>query len=576
MKTTQKSRITNLATVLVLALLGLQLGLVNIHSFNFPNADDFDVYLDFLNKFSASDGFFVRAGHLFKIHSQHYQVLDRTVALAAVQLQGHLDFRLLIGVASVSLVLIYLLLIHPLRREISTNPWLLLPIGLLLYQPQYAEATQWATTSWQFMWANVFALAAFAFSFHPAPLKRSAALAAAILGILTQGNGVFIALAVSVVSLLRRKYREAAVWGSLAFVVFGILHVGSAQKLLPRTGRLTWALDVIDYTISFLGSSLAFNHHWAAFTIGLVLLGWFAVLTYKSFFTSQPALYASILFFILSAAANAFSRIHWGIELSYSTSRYKLVSVLCVIVASLAGYSLLRHVTHRKVFIGLSILLGVIFSACSYHLYFNQYIVRSQLLRDSALRWQLSGDGLPYHKPARARRIFNRSLENGMFIAPRVDETGYVSRKTGWITVTGEKGLVVSIEHVIATDRYLIIDGWALKPGTSNRESRTYVRLSGEDEDCVFTALTRVRTDVGVLFRRKGYDGFMDHAGFFALIDKTDLRGAVYDISIIVSNNGETFLKKTRRTVTVSGARTGDRAGPVPSTPARTGAAAAN
>ena len=550
--------------------LGLQLALVATYSVNFPNADDFDVYLYFLNRFVTANSWSDKLALLFEPHGQHLQVMDRTVALAIYQVTGAVNFRVLVITGSLSLGVLLYLLYQATRRAAPVSLLEFLPVVFLLCQPQYAEATQWATTSWQFLWSAVFALWAFTAAFDESRERTAIAIIATVFAMLTQGNGILVAPIIGAVFVLRRQISFAAFWLGVGMVTCAGLNLSSLHSMLPRGVSQSSLVDLADYATSMVGSALGFSRHCWALGVGGAIVACFAFVTAKQTYARSPALYSFVLFGIASAAANAVARLPHGIALSYTTGRYTFVSILTVI----SVYLLLRlrwpRGKTRTVFCLLCGSAASVFWGLSYWANSSEYLVRYQLLNDANLRWHLSASGLPYSPRSRGQSIFANSLAGGVFELPAIAYERFISRPCHREVSGKQRRFLGDVEHLLNTERFLLVDGWAVLPGIPAHETATTISLVASDRSEQLCCEKRVRTDVGDHLRRQGKRTDYDHSGFLCLIDKTTLTPGDYRIKVIVQGSDLFADRPFRNSLEVAGGhKTSEKTGGPGSHPLR-------
>lgn len=523
------------------------------YAVNCPKEDDFDVFLRFLNEFLATPDYRRKFQILFTRHNEHYVVLGRIAALLLLKISGTVNFRLLIALGNISLLLLPFLLIKIGAPDWKVRPLAAVPVLLLLFQPQYAEATQWATASWQFI--SVFTLGLFSFycAFRPSAAAKCAALISACLAPLALGNGVLIPGVIGLVCLANRRYRETVLWLSLFVVFIVYFPAPGTAAVLSGALREYHLLPVCDYTLSLIGSALAFSNHGAALAAGIALILSFSLLTGAKLYQKDAALYGSLLFLLLSAAANALTRINFGLELSYTSSRYTLISALLIAAVYLSVAKTLNNRRFAVAFTAVAAVLSMIFSAASFAHSFSGYNFRYQQLSDSLLRWQVGHSGLRYSDQKQGTHILAASLENGVFAYTPINLTDYRSAMLPVPFPQNFQSHVIGIiEHRLDTDSWLLVDGWLYPESGASAAALIYLTISGKGTTWLFSTAPRIRPDVSALFLKvKKQRKNLDHSGFLALIDKTGIPPGEYKVGVLVAQDGLYFHRTLRENMTV-------------------------
>jgi hypothetical protein len=330
---------------------GLLLGygaLVVICSVNIPYLDDFDAILRFMNAYAAADDVPDRVSLVFSSHYDHRIAFARIASLAVYYLGGSVNFKALILIGNAALAGIIGVLYAgwaPAAPKRHTVCWFL-PAAFMLLQPQYHETIFWGMAALQNIPVLFFSCAAlYLASFGTRPRHRAGALILAAAAMLTSGSGCAAVIVCCGVIACRSARLQAAAWVcaglGLLYLYYSTgapLQHASPGAALERPGTLAL------YMLIFMGAAFVpAVYAWAA---GACLLAWFVFLTARRYYRTNLFLYAVYCFLLLTAAAAALGRSHYGFEQALA-SRYRICSSLLGITAYLCLATLLPGAVQR-------------------------------------------------------------------------------------------------------------------------------------------------------------------------------------------------------------------------------------
>ncbi len=488
------------AFLLLLAAGSVYFYRVLAYSVDWPNSDDFDIFLGYLLRSESTTGAAQKFLLLFAPHNEHRVLLNRVFSHLVLAANGRLDFVQLVILGNLALVCSAVLLPRLLpNSKSSADTAGAFALSALLFSYVFYEASVWATASIPNFWVFTLTLAAIVSGSGRSRSAAAAGVVLSVLAALTQANGVFSLIALSWVWWNQGRRAKALVGAVLFIVVFACIHLTTLQKLVAGSGSSgeTNLFDYLLFCLCFIGGA-ASEHSLTlcAFFGGLLtgVLVWLAVGGTRKL---NPILSAFALFLLLTAAVNALGRAPMGVELSYATPRYALVSLMCVISAALG---VLLHLPSR--FKPAAAALLMLFSASyllwSWREFEPQFTLRQELLSDSRLTWQLFEDGLAHPTPEHARQVLLDSVEAGFFKPPAEDENIAIERPAE--VPPGAKvveGGIVQLEQVLSSERYLWIKGWAFNRTKEYVCKPLAIVLVGKDgERFAFRTEIQKRADV--------------------------------------------------------------------------------
>lgn len=502
---------------------------------NFPNADDFDSILDFVNRFfqtpSALDRFYL----LFERHTQHFRTIDRLIGIAQYLFMGEVNFYFYTILGLVGLVLLFYLFTTLIE---SGSKVLSLSIALLMFQPCYVEVTQWANNCIQVIWVNIFVLLAF-------KLARSnfaLTLFNSCIALLIQANGI---VTLPIILLIRARLRSLD-RKFLFYLVsfFIILVVFNFQSLLSNSSNQK-GLNLLPkalYTLEMLGSSIGYLDRTASLADGILFFTVFLYFLISIKKTEEP-LVSFLSFLIFSCLATAQFRYTLDHKSAYTTSRYTFVSILalinilCLIHNRFSSSKIYRKFTYI-IFSG-----ALLFNFWSYCLYSDQYTLRQEQISDSMLRWQLFKKGLMYSPDLRAIQILESSEKMHTFVPKEINPELYVSKESTLDQTTESPKVHVmwSIDHALCNEQYILIDGWAVLKKYTSENQQVIVSINEENS---YLSQVRTRPDVNILNNKRAYPKLYSKSGFFVLLDRQEFKSDLKSISLFYLNDKGDWSRK--------------------------------
>ncbi|WP_266368380.1 hypothetical protein [Tellurirhabdus rosea] len=412
----------------------LYFGYLLFFAVNVPQLDDFGAIFVSVMDLKRSASFREFWYVLLNYHNEHRIAYTRLVAwLVSLLSGGVIDFRMLIALGSLSLLGIWWVFYRAfcwMQRPL----WYFVPVSFLLFQLQYFENTFFAMASLQNFGVWCWSGLSLCLLIVPAETRQLrarfwAALGLAVLATYTSGNGLLALVVGGGVLLYLRRYRELLLWIPVACFILWAYLAGN-KPLQQGAVSVAWS-DRIMAVPGFLG---AFVGKSSAGLAGVAVVGtalWLSVVTLgglpllRTYREGRPvtdqtrarllltALFAVIF---LTALAIALNRPPDDIV---STSRYKISSILAVIVAYLLLIQSFRS-AWRPAVGRLFLLAGVGF--CSFTYWKNTPFVadlRSVLLQDAAefaqnravSSWKKVAHFAPYKQ-------WRMAVGNGLYLLP--------------------------------------------------------------------------------------------------------------------------------------------------------------
>ena len=503
---------------------------------NIPNSDDFDLFLGFVNSFLSTDDIGDRFLLLFSPHNEHIVLTSRLAALLSFYLLGTVSLLALL-VFSHMLILASLLIL--LKSTKANSGFLALLFSLLVFQPQYGEVLVWASAAVSFSSMLFWAVLALSCAQSRWP-SIGIALICCMLAALCNAAGLAVAPAIATTQILQRRWRTACFW--LATSVALTLALSSQAKIVVPE-------KLMAFGVSLLGASLSFENASASFAGGL-LLGFLAVgILFSPQLRTNVQLRGMLIFSLISIAVIAWGRHSAALEVAYLTSRYRLFSVLVLAIVALSLVQILLNKlpSRRRTILVSSLILACCFALLSFKTFSYEVSFRSPLLRDSAIRWQLSAGGLMHPNAAYAKAILQRSVELKLYQPPEMELAPYLAKAANPSKHAKGGKMLAAAEHFFNENGYLFLSGWAFIPGKDSKFRSRWLRIWSPQQSYSYLLDHRPRPDVTRHFMWKSHGRNLNRSGFAVLVDCSEVQAGDYVVQIGIEAAGTAIYRPLTR-----------------------------
>jgi hypothetical protein len=368
------------------------------NSLNIPHYDDYIAILQFLIAFVKSDSFLDRLHLIFLEHNNHRIVVCRIATLLVYYISGSINFKILCIIGNVSLIGIVYIFYKSFKIE-RLKHLLYVPSVFIVFQIQFWQASLSSTAALQHVWILFFALACFYLLTHESRGYCIASFFAAVCATFSGANGCVCFMIGLAMLLIRKRFVKSVLWScSAAFVLYIYFYDYQFNSIqLP-------ALDeAAVFIFSFLGSAISFNHPYLALLAGFIVIIHFFYLTYSSYYKNNPALYAMIVFVIITAVMICIGRSHLTTSSQALAGRFNLNSsllILCIYLSSIeliAGSRRLSAIWQNKKIIICFSLTCIVLSCCfcvmSYVKNLGHIAQRNRMLVAAVCIWQEKNNG---------------------------------------------------------------------------------------------------------------------------------------------------------------------------------------
>jgi hypothetical protein len=435
-----------------------------------PVLDDFDAILRFLLRLEQSEGVAWLARFLDP-HVDHRIVLTRALAWGQVAIAGRVDFAWLSLCGSGLAAGMFVLLVWRRPSHATQAGALgLVTASLLWFQPQAYDMLHWPTASIASYAVFAFAAAAFVCVGRETPKALAGSWLCCAAATLCQGNGSILWPSVIVVLLVRGRRREAAGF-ALASLPPVMLYAatyrghsdGAAQLLDPSR----WS-EIALHGLQLLGAVAGPLGSVAALALGGVLVAGLLASWFVGGLRLDVRVLGMGLVALGTVGGNAVLRSGLGAEYALSQPRYRVSSVLLLLVLQLGLADLLRGRRGERP-IQLAVFAAALgFCMLSYLAYAPAVEVRSQSVARGIARWQLTGEGLSHSEPERAGELLRRAEARGLYrVRPRALEGLLDGPVAVTIPASPTGGLRGRITRVVADADFVLVEGSVAREGST-------------------------------------------------------------------------------------------------------------
>lgn len=508
------------------------------NAYNFPYEDDFNSALTFLSEYTSRG---LTAGEkinrLFSQYNEHRIVFDRLVFLTDYGLFGHLNFRHLILVGNLSLLLICALFYKTPFRSLTLSQRLLflLPVAYALFSFQYWELSTWSMAALQNLYVIPFALFSLYKLNRSGKMAFSLACAGAVLATFTSGNGMFTFVAGVLVLLFLQSYRRLIAWTLTGITTVGFYflnyirppyHPDIVDSLFNHTGR------AISYFFTLLGSMVGIGHPKLAILLGVGLLaitiGLVGYLWYRNLLRTHITLLGWLAFLYLTCLSLMASRSGMGVEQAFSP-RYGIVVVMlfatqAVLAIDIAPKGYWRLGTLAAYF-GVALFLYVSPTNQGNR---QRIVDRTVTLQYSTAFYNQNPANLFLHWGTleMAKPMFNDAVQKSIFRVPALTFNDLKSTPQLFTSspLVNSVAITSDVKPYTTPDFLVFYRAWALWDGNSPKDMVVQLVAQSAAGRYVFDTHKHVWDDVTDQTLGKKYN----YPGFSCVIDKRNLKPGPY------------------------------------------------
>jgi hypothetical protein len=381
--------------------------LVGQYATNAPIKDDYDAILDFLYNFNQAHSLGVKAALLFSQHNEHRILSTRLLTVLYYFIAGKVNFRNLIFIGNLQLVVVFLVSVHFIRRCLPKY-WNFVAFvwGLCLFDPSSYENGDVSMTSLQNYGIIMLFLVSLYFYSKD---KRSWLVPAVIfqfLCIFSSGNGILGAFIIAVFTLFSRdKWKMITSFAVL--LVFAPLYFYHyiTPPPLPGPKVVTSFASEILYFFKMTGAHFSFVYPVYYGILVVAVLAICVPYDKKTLFNKQSLPLVCLLGFLI-VTEGIIALIRSGTQV-FNGSRYLIYPHL---LAAIAFLFLFRAIMNRN------ILWPIIFAFSGMvYVYSNNYRFGQSGFERESLR----AETMDYYYPnkVRAKIVAANACKTGIYCA---------------------------------------------------------------------------------------------------------------------------------------------------------------
>ncbi len=305
--------------------------LVNKYAVNFPYQDDYNAILEFLTKFKLATGF-DKLSLLVSQHGDHRILHSRIVYVLYNGIFGKVNFRNLIFLGNLQLVIIFLFLIHFIKQAVPKY-WNIVSVvvGFCIFDASSYENADFAMSGMQNYGVLMLFLASLYFYQKSGNKFLMLAALFEIICIFSSGNGMIGALCTTIILVLNREKIKYMVSGAIFLVCSGLYYFH--YEKIPAMGVKDEPFSLIRdvrFFLHMVGSHFSYEN---GIPIGVCVLAVLIALlpvSLKLKFRENTLPFISILGFLMGTvlSISVFRSTQAMGELGAYSSRYLIYSHL--------------------------------------------------------------------------------------------------------------------------------------------------------------------------------------------------------------------------------------------------------
>ena len=534
--------------------------LVITFSLNLPFADDFTNLIETISIFHSTN-FNETLSVFFALENGHRPAFTRFIYAISYVLFEEIDFRVLILIGNISLVLLLLLFFKILK--VSHNKlFYFIPVPILLFQLQFWKNMTWAASALAHQYILLFTGLTFYLLSKKSIPSFYCAFFFAVLSVFTHGSGwitIFLGL---VILFLQKSYQKSSIWagGVLLSTIFYFKNFYTNTDLFTGIQSSEGFKKLVMFYSAYLGSSLSLDKIYIAAGFGIILSFYLCYLIWDKYLEKNITIFMFIVYIFFNAILVAMARSGLAVENVFAP-RYKIVSVILIILVYISLVEKLSTgIKEWRKFVA----IGVIFAATSYFITFKSGKDNLETRRNS-LTWMANQwininhgfffrSGPPGAEDIVPNSILLKAIENGFYKLPYeilgIPDNGFSSStvlpKTCKIKKSESFETRFSIiPFGLELDPYLIrIEGMIHYPISKIIENNFKVHIILQSKDGIYTFKTHPQHYLhGSVFFKKHFS----NAGFIALLPFEKIKKGLYRIGFCHNDSihfGDKFLLK--------------------------------
>lgn len=543
---TGSRRLNLLASGLIVLLIAVYGLMVSRFALNIPKLDDFIQFLGYQHFLALSGSpkerlllFFSQPTWDGGPQSDHRIAVARLAMFFSQALFGTINFRFLIVLGNVFLILSFLLLCW--SSPYRANRMIMVPVAILLFSLIHYEASFWSSAALLYYPAAFFSF----FTFYLLASSRSlnlvvpASAASGILAILSQANGLIVFPVATFVLGLAKRYRMALLFLLLTALSFALYFWDfSRPRVIPKfESSIQATYLILKAWVNLLGCAFL----QLSSVAGLALFAAWLTLLRKRYWKKNFVLFCFGAWLIGAMLSVAIGRGSFDYDYS-AVSRYRFYSALLASVTYLAVLEMLldREKLKRIVFYAFLSLTSLVYLYGT-PLAYAQAISESIDAIHDADFYHIAGvtpyseDGFPTARLANYLIALNGKL--GVYTyPPRLGKVA-LPRDVSRLSTGDPSSLSFKYEKIRFQDKVIAVRGDAWLSGVWCGNTETLVVVAAEDRKYYFKAERYPRPRYRELLLQPCRQ-------FSALVNLRGVPPGSYRLGIAIVRDGTTLLEQ--------------------------------
>ena len=409
-------------------------GMLARETVNIPFLDDYSGVLGFISKWSLlGTGREKLMNILTSQHNEYKLIFADALYAFQYRIFGHINFAVLSIIGNSLLIPLFFLIYRMWTtdgRIIQQRVALFVPVSWVLCQLQYYSLLSWPVSTLQNIPVILFSLLTIYLLTRDRYGAFCISLISLSLAVSSSGNGFFVIPVGCIILLQFRRLARLTSWVAASAAILSVYlfkyNLHSSQAVPSRSVLSSFYHLSPIYALSFLGASVAkYDSYRLAAVVGILLCAIAVCAFVDRLYISNPALFYSICFIIITAIAVSGLRSDFGPAQSL-VSRYRIYSNLLFILLYLYAIGRLFQTgrvpesNHARsirwaAFSAMAV-LAIGFNLASNRAGFKLLRARTQLTETGLCRWQRGAPPiLPAPGPAVADPVIQRQQLNGIY-----------------------------------------------------------------------------------------------------------------------------------------------------------------
>lgn len=485
---------------------------------NFPYYDDYAAILDSVLKIKNAKSFAQFFEAIFSQHSEHRLVFTRLIAWLSTFFTSQINFRLLVLLGNLAILLIFYLLIQKTSNH-HKNYLHILPIVFLVFHLQSYSNTFWAMSGLQNYWVLVWVISCIIYAFDEKQKNQNLSYFFLVLAVFTSGNGIFLVPVMAFLLALQKKFKQAIRLITIGFLlaIFYFLGFQGKEYFASNQSIFETLIRILKFLGAFVGAFVFHpNLSFISVFVGWLVILFFVYLFIQKYYLKNPKLFAFYGFLLLTGLVVSITRSKLGFEFA-ATSRYRINSVLLISCFYLSWIETIR--TSKYILWATTLFLFVFNSYINYFYFSKVTQAKQQRLADAWL-WNHGQTPSGHPDSLLVKTVLAETQKSNLFKTPFIDEGKLIyEQKFDKNSLKNLTNCEFGIDFIDSKENNVVIKGWAKFEKRKANFLNTYLLFDDGKRQFCIPALYQIRFDIAAQkksfqYLESGFLGFIPKKGF--------------------------------------------------------------